>query len=198
MKASLKILTLCLLLIVPFSAAHAQGPSLSPIANVTMNAGGTLDINVIAVDAENRPVTVTAVLPPFATLHTPTIGTGIVVTHLTLAPSTAQVGDYSAAVTAMAGGVSTVRVFQITVNAAGSNQAPIVTAPALPERLGPSRGSDVHGQRLPYLRDVRLDARRGGRRRVRRRVHGSQRPFRLERDACPCRGRAHAHDHPHR
>ena len=131
MRASLKLLTLGMLLLAPLSTAHAQGPSLSPIANLSMNAGTTLNVSVIAVDVLNRPITVTAALPPFATLNAPTLATGVVVTSLTLTPSAAHVGDYSAAVTATAGGVSTVQVFQIAVNAAGSDQAPIVTAPPL-------------------------------------------------------------------
>jgi len=83
------------------------------------------------VDSQNRPITLTATLPPFVMLNTPTIGTGFVMTSLSLAPTGAQVGDYSAEVTATAGGVATVRVFQITVNAAGSNQAPLVSAPSV-------------------------------------------------------------------
>ena len=58
MKAPLRFLTVALLLLVPI-AAYAQGPTLSPIANVTVNAGATLNVNLIAVDAQNRPVTVT-------------------------------------------------------------------------------------------------------------------------------------------
>jgi hypothetical protein len=130
MKPPLRILTIALLLLVPYTTAFAQGPSLSPLPNVTLNAGTTQNVNVVAVDTANRVVSVTATLPPFATLNPPTLGTGSVVTSLTLAPSAGQVGDYTAAVTATAGGVSSVRVFQITVNAAGSDQAPIVTAPA--------------------------------------------------------------------
>jgi len=133
MKALLRNTTFALLLLVPFSAAHAQGPSVSPIANVTMNAGTTLSVNVVAVDSQNRPITITASLPPFATLNAPTLGTGIVVTSVALAPSAAQAGNYSAALTATAGGVSTVKVFQITVNPAGSDQAPQVMAPPLKE-----------------------------------------------------------------
>jgi len=133
MRASLIVLTFGLFLLTPVSAADAQGPALSPIANVSMNAGGTLDVNVIAVDDQNRPITVTAALPPFAILNNPTIGTGVVVTSLTLTPTAAHVGDYTAAVTATAGGVSSVRVFQITVNASGSDQAPVVVAPPLEE-----------------------------------------------------------------
>ena len=133
MKASLKVLTIGLLLLLPFSTAHAQAPSLSPVADMSLNAGSTQNVNVIAIDVANRPVTVTAVLPPFATLNAPTIGTGVVVTSLTLAPTGSQVGDYSAEVRATAGGVTALRVFRITVNAAGSNQAPVVTCPALEE-----------------------------------------------------------------
>ena len=131
MKSSLKFLVLGLLLLVPFATAHAQAPSLSPIANLSMNAGATATVNVVAVDVGGRPIVLTASLPSFATLNTPTSGTGVVVTTLTLTPSSANEGNYSAAVTATAGGVANVKVFQITVNAAGSNQAPVVTAPAL-------------------------------------------------------------------
>src|SRR5262245_56399435 len=137
MKA-LKSLTLGMLLLVPFSAAHAQAPSISPIANVSLNAGSSLKVNVVAVDVNGGPISITAFLPPFATLNAPTIGTGALVTSVTLAPSSAQVGDYTAAVTATAGGVSSVKVFQITVNAMGSDQAPIVMAPPLGEVIGGS------------------------------------------------------------
>jgi hypothetical protein len=85
------------------------------------------------VDPDNRPITITASLPPFATLNQPTLASGEVVTSLTLAPTAAQVGDYTAAVTATAGGVPTVKVFSITVNAAGSDLAPVVTASPLQE-----------------------------------------------------------------
>ena len=131
MKSSLKLLALGLLLLAPFAAAHAQAPSLSPIANTSLNVGVTATLNVVAVDVGGRPITLTASLPAFATLNTPTSGTGVVVTTLTLAPSSANLGNYTAAVTATAGGVANIKVFQITVNAAGSDQAPVVTAPAL-------------------------------------------------------------------
>jgi hypothetical protein len=131
MKFSLKLLALGLLLLVPFATAHAQAPSLSTIPNVSVNAGTTATINVVAVDVDGRPITLTASLPGFATLNTPTSGTGTVVTTLTLAPTSGDVADYTGAVTATAGGVATTQIFQIMVNAAGSNQAPVVSAPAL-------------------------------------------------------------------
>lgn len=133
MKASLRTLALGLALLAPFATAHAQGPSLSPIADVTLNAGATATVNVVAVDVEGRQITLTPFLPAFGTLDTPTIGNGVVVTTLTLAPSSIHVGTYTAAVTATAGGVSDTEIFQITVNPVGSAQAPLVNAPALQE-----------------------------------------------------------------
>src|SRR5258706_5237229 len=121
MKASLKLLTLGLLLLVPCSAAHAQAPLLSPIPNVSLNAGSTMNVNVVAVDLGGRAISITAALPPFVTLNAPTIATGVVVTSLTLTPLSAHVGDYTAAVTATAGGGSSVQGFPIQGNAAGSD-----------------------------------------------------------------------------
>jgi len=131
MKASLKLLALGLFLLVPFATAYAQAPSLSTIPDVALNAGGTATVNVVAVDAGGRPITLTSALPSFAILNTPTFGTGVVVTTLTLTPLGVNVGTYTAAVTATAGGVADTRLFQITVNGAGSNQPPVVITPAL-------------------------------------------------------------------
>jgi hypothetical protein len=133
MKASFKSLALGFLLLVPFATAHAQAPSLSPIANVSLNAGGTVTVNLVAVDVGGRLITLTSSLPPFATLNSPTSGTGTVVTTMTLTPSSANVGTYTAAVTATAGGAPSIKTFQITVNAEGSDRAPVVSAPALQE-----------------------------------------------------------------
>lgn len=130
MKASFKLFALGLFLMLPLAAAHAQTPSMSPIANLSLNAGTTRTVNIVAVEPEGDPITLTASLPPFATLNTPMFGTGSVVTTLTLSPAAINTGDFTAAVTATAGGVSSVRVFGITVNPAGSNQAPVVSAPA--------------------------------------------------------------------
>jgi hypothetical protein len=135
MKASLRFLILGLLMLAPLSVARAQDPDLSPIANQSMNAGATKNVDVVAFDPAGGPVTISADpgdLPRFATLNAPLSGNGVVVTTLTLAPTAADIGNYTAAVTmTAAGGVQSVRVFQITVNAAGSNRAPIVSAPPL-------------------------------------------------------------------
>ena len=133
MKASLKLLALGLFLFAPFATAYAQAPSLTTIPNISVNAGVTATVNVVAVDVAGRPITLTSALPSFGTLNTPTSGTGIVVTTLTLTPAAVNVGSYTAAVTASAGGVADIEIFTINVEAAGSNQAPIVNAPALQE-----------------------------------------------------------------
>jgi len=131
MKASLKSLALGFLLLAPLATAYAQAPSLSPIPNMSLNAGATATVNLVAVDVGGRLITLTSSLPPFATLNSPTSGTGTVVTTMTLTPTSANVGVYSAAVTATAGGVPSTKTFQITVNAEGSDRAPAVSAPAL-------------------------------------------------------------------
>src|SRR5688572_16685544 len=131
MKALLKLLALGLFLLVPIATAHAQAPSLSTIPNISLNAGTTTTVNVVAVDASGRAITLSSSLPGFVTLNTPTFGFGVVVTTLTLAPTAVHVGGYTAAVTATAGGVEDIEIFQITVNAAGSDQAPVVNSPPL-------------------------------------------------------------------
>src|SRR5258705_1224007 len=133
MKAALRFLTLSILLLASASTASAQAPLLSPVPNITLNAGTTQNVSIVAVDPANRPVSISASLPPFAMLNQPTLATGFVVTTLTLSPTAAQVGDYTAAVTATAGGVPSIKVFSITVNAAGSDRAPIVTVAPLQE-----------------------------------------------------------------
>ena len=131
MKSSLGALILGTVLFLPLSAAHAQAPSISPISNVSMNADATLTLNVVAVDGNGDAITVTAVLPAFATLNQPTTGTGSVVTTLTLAPTASDIGTSEGSVIATAGGQADTTKFLITVAATGSNQAPVVTAPAV-------------------------------------------------------------------
>src|SRR5258705_9907784 len=98
-----------------------------------MNAGTTRIVNVVAVDVGGPPTTLSSALPTSPTLNPPTSGTGTVVTTLTLTPLSGDVANYTGAVTVTptAGGVSTTQIFEILVNAAGSNQAPVVSAPAL-------------------------------------------------------------------
>src|SRR5439155_1512670 len=134
MKAPLKLLALSLLILfVPFATAQAQAPSLSTIPNISVNAGATVIANVVAVDPLGRNITLTSSLPSFVTLNTPTSGVGVIVTTLTLAPGAINVGNYTAAVTASAGGVTDIEIFGITVNTSGTNQVPVVSAPPLRE-----------------------------------------------------------------
>jgi flagellar hook capping protein FlgD/putative Ig domain-containing protein len=129
MKSALRILTLGMLLLVPF-AAYAQAPSVSVISDVTLNVGATATVNVVAVSLVNDAITLTSSLPSFCTLNSPTTGTGLVITTLSLAPTAGDVGTYTGSVTATVGSLTDVETFQITVNASGSDAAPVVVAPA--------------------------------------------------------------------
>jgi len=131
MKSLLRSLTLGLLLFVPALPALAQAPIVSAISDVTLNAGASQSVSVVAVGAPDSVITLTASLPAFCTLHTPTSGTGIVTTTISLAPTAGDVGTHTASVTAASGSLSSTKSFQIVVNAAGSNQGPVVVAPAL-------------------------------------------------------------------
>ena len=91
MKAALRFLALSILLLASATTASAQAPLLSPVPNIALNAGTTQSVSIVAVDPANRPVSISASLPPFATLNQPTLATGFVVTTLTLAPTAAQV-----------------------------------------------------------------------------------------------------------
>ena len=133
MNAFHRRLGLILLLLVPFGTASAQSPALSPIVDVTLNANTTATINVVAIDAGGGEILLSSALPSFGTLNSPSIGLGSVVTTFTLAPSDIHVGTYTAALVATAAGVSETELFQITVNPAGSAQAPLVMSPALRE-----------------------------------------------------------------
>jgi hypothetical protein len=133
MKMHLGLLVLSLILITPFATAHAQSPALSPIGDVTVNAGDTVTLNVVATDGGNGEVTLSSSLPLFAEMNSPRIGIGQVVTTLTITPGDIDVGDYTAAVSAVSGGVSDTQTFNITVNPAGSPAAPVVSSPGLRE-----------------------------------------------------------------
>ena len=131
MRHALKLLVWVTLGLLPASLAFAAAPSVSPIADLTINAGATMTVNVVAVDTDNDAITLTSSLPAFVTLNAPTTGSDSVATTLTIAPTAGDVGPHSASITATAGGETDTEDFQITVNAAGTNQPPAVTAPAL-------------------------------------------------------------------
>src|SRR5207244_6610927 len=77
MKASLKLLALGVFLVASFGTAYAQAPSLSTIPNISVNAGLTATVNVVAVDVGGRPITLTSALPSLGTLNTTTSGAGV-------------------------------------------------------------------------------------------------------------------------
>src|ERR1043165_7351983 len=128
MKSALRCLILGLLLLAPLTAL-AQAPTVSAVSDLSLNAGNTRTVNVVAYATGESALT--ASLPSFATLTGPTSGTGVVATTVTMSPTAANVGTYNASVTATSGSSSATETFVITVNAAGSNQAPIVNAPAV-------------------------------------------------------------------
>lgn len=130
MRSALKLLVWVAVGLLPASTAFAAFPFVSPIADMTINAGSTMTVNVVAIDTDNDAITLTSSLPAFVTLNPPTSGTGSVITTLTIAPTAGDVGPHSGSVTATAGESETEN-FQITVNAAGTNQPPAVTAPGI-------------------------------------------------------------------
>lgn len=131
MKSLLRIPLLTTLLLLPLTAAHAALPNIAPISNISINASTVATVNVVAVDLDGDAITLTPTLPAFATLNAPTTGNGLVVTTISLAPTGTDVGTFNGKVKATAGAQADSSTFQIIVAAAGSNQAPVVTAPAV-------------------------------------------------------------------
>src|SRR5262245_22811743 len=130
MKVASKALVLVLLSLVPAAAAWAQGPAITPIGNVNMDAGVTLMVNVVAVDPNGDAITLTASGAGFATLNAPTTGNGFVATTLTLYPLAADVGPHTITITATANGETDTEDLLVQVNDAGSDAGPVVVAPA--------------------------------------------------------------------
>jgi hypothetical protein len=89
---------------------------LDPIADVTLDEGNMVFAGVNATDADNDPITLTASLPSFATLESPTGGTGTVTTSITIAPGFSDAGSYPSSVTADDGIQQVDEPFLITVN----------------------------------------------------------------------------------
>ena len=89
-----------------------------------------MTLNVVAVDADGDPISLTSSLPGFAVLNQPTSGTGIVATTIILNPLATDAGTHNASVTATAGAETDTEEFTITVGAAGSDLPPAVTAPS--------------------------------------------------------------------
>ncbi|HYJ33164.1 MAG TPA: putative Ig domain-containing protein [Candidatus Binatia bacterium] len=130
MKVASKVFLLGALLLLAASTAYAAAPVVVAIPDMSINAGASTTLNVVAYDVDGDNITLTSSLPAWATLNAPTTGTGLVVTTITLNPTASDLGTVSGSVTATANGEATTEPFQLTVNASGTNLAPIVTAPA--------------------------------------------------------------------
>lgn len=158
MKFASKVLALgTLLLFLPASAALAQAPSITPIGDVTLNVGSTAVVNVVAVDPNLDPITLTASGATFATLNAPTTGPGVVATTMTLLPTVGASGDYTVTVTATANGQIDTESFVVHVYGVGSNQAPVVVAPPVQTVTEGSmlsftvNASDANGDAITFL-----------------------------------------------
>ena len=101
-------------------------PVLEAIANANVTEGQTLEIAVAASDADGDAITLSAVVTgesgaaAFAGFFDNGDGTGT----LTLSPSTGDVGDYEAVITATDGEDNSTETFTVTVQAPGVNQPP--------------------------------------------------------------------------
>lgn len=131
MRSTLSVLALGLLALAPLSTASAQSPALSPIPDLTVNANETRTIDIVATDLMGREISLTPSVPQFVTMDTPRVGMGEVVTTLTVAPTSRDLGNFLVAVTATADGSADFEFFDIRVNAEGSPAAPLVSAPVL-------------------------------------------------------------------
>src|SRR5258705_10575558 len=130
MRIASKVLVLgALLLFLPVASAWAQAPIVSPIGNVTLNAGVTVLVNVVAVDPNGDAITLSASGASFATLNAPTTGNGLVVTTLTLYPLVPDAGAHTVTITATANGETDTEDLLVQGNAAGSRPAPVRAPP---------------------------------------------------------------------
>jgi Putative Ig domain/Bacterial Ig domain/FlgD Ig-like domain len=158
MKFASKVLALgALLLFLPASAAFAQAPSITPIGDVTLNVGGSAVVNVVAVDPNLDPITLTASGATFATLNPPTTGAGVVTTTMTLLPTLGASGEYTVTVNATANGQTDTETFVVHVLPTGSNLAPVVVAPPVQTVTEGSmlsftvNASDANGDAITFL-----------------------------------------------
>ncbi len=110
-----------------------QSVVLAEIADVTVAEGATITVPVLATDADNDTIRLTACLPAFATLNQPRLGVGTVATMVTIAPQAGDAGTYNVFVRARGKtGDCEIERFKITVTpaAGGGNTPPTITADA--------------------------------------------------------------------
>ena len=90
--------------------------ALDPIADINVAEGSSASTAVNATDGDGEMITLTAVLPAFASLDAPTSGMGAVATTVTASPGFSDAGSYPASVTASAGPASDTESFTINVS----------------------------------------------------------------------------------
>jgi hypothetical protein len=117
---------------VPIIISNAnRAPVISNITNAIIDRGTTLDIPVVATDADGDPVTLTiAGLPPFATFIQNADGTGTI--HF--APGAQTRGDYTLTVTAQDDGDGdpdqvSAQSLSFVVTVRSPSEAPVVSVP---------------------------------------------------------------------
>ena len=123
--------------------------ALDPIADINVAEGASASTAVNATDGDGEMITLTAVLPAFASLDAPTSGAGAVATTVTASPGFSDAGSYPASVTASAGPASDTENFTINVSntnrpvaldpVADINVAEGAVAATLAERVGCGR-----------------------------------------------------------
>jgi hypothetical protein len=94
--------------------------ALAPIDDVTLEEGQSATADVIATDPDMDAMSLTASLPPFATLNPPTSSseTDTLATTISIAPGAGTAGSYDASVTATSGEDTATENFTITVTPA--------------------------------------------------------------------------------
>ena len=124
---------------VTFAASNAQSDSanthitvaqsdlgpvaIDPIADVDMAAGDSVQIKVVVTDPDEEEISLSALLPSFGTLNSPTdtTGTDSLQTSITLKPGSGDAGTHQASVTATSGEDTATEAFTITVTEAGGD-----------------------------------------------------------------------------
>jgi hypothetical protein len=107
-----------------------RGVRLGAIADITIPELEVATCGITASDADGDLITLTASLPPFAELESPTSGAGSISTSIVFAPGAGMTGSYMGSVTATSYSLSDTGTFTITVTPPLPDAPPVVTAPA--------------------------------------------------------------------
>ncbi len=102
--------------------------TLSAINDLLVPEGESQSVPVSATDPDGDQITLTASLPPFATLNPPTTGNGSVTTSVSANPGFDDSGTYPSSVTATTSGAVDTENFDIIVQDVAQNQPPVLGA----------------------------------------------------------------------